>query len=419
MRRFVCLLIPLVVAAFWPGCVQYRAQPASIETTAVSFPEAPTGPLAFEDAVRLLVRRNPQLKATRAAICAVNVSPGPRPVVGGMQVVDGRAGETMLAGDVLSLLGLGPRKAEIAARRAMRDERVQRHHELARDLVAELAEAYAVELALRELPSPKTELDVSAFDAAGLASRSVLAAARAVVAEGDAEARVINALLLDARREIVALVGATPGSDVEPTGATQVWPAVDEPDRDRLVLARGDLLRLMANWHVADRAYRHAIARQVPNLIVGLGGNVDLQVPMQLVRVELPLDAPAEARARDQARTVAFHELEAGVLAALHEAQSAQYELDAANARRDGTAERRTAANALLDAERALLETDPAALDRVVFVAGRAVDAARQHREASVRAARARVRAARAAGWPTPDVVGEDGAANASVGEKR
>ena len=55
----------------------------------------------------------------------------------------------------------------------------------------------------------------------------------------------------------------------------------------------------------------------------------------------------------------------------------------------------------------ALLETNPAALDRVVFVAGRAVDAARQQREAAVQQARARVRAARAAGWPTPELVGD------------
>ena len=403
------VLIPLLAAlGFSPGCVRYQPQVASIETSAVSLPDAPTGPLAFDDAVRLLVKRNPQLKATRSAIAAVNTKPGPRPVIAGTQIMDGRMGETMIATDVLSLFGLGPRKAEMAMQRAMRDERVQRHHERARDLVAELAEAYAVELALRELPSPQSSLDIDAYEKAGLASGSVLAAARAVVAEGDAEARVIAAQLQDARRRIVELVGAAPGADIEPIGATPTWPQVAEADRDRLVLARGDLQRLLAGWVAADKAYRYALKRQMPNLLVGLGGNVDLQVPMQMVSVELPLDAPAEARARAHAREVAFHELEAGVLGALHEAESSRLELEAAAARRDGTRERRTAAQALLDAERALLETDPSALDRMVFVSGRAVDAARQDREASVRAARARVRAARAAGWPTPQYIGGD-----------
>ena len=408
MHRSTLLLISLTAAVPWSGCVQYTPRAVTIESSAVSLPEAPSGPLEFDDAVRLLVRRNPDLKATRAAIAAVNTSPGPRPLVAGMEVVDGRAGETRIGTDILSLLGLGPRKHETAMRRAMRDERIRRHHELARDLVADLAEAYAVELALRELPSPKTDLDVSAFEAAGLASESILAAARAVVAEGDAEARVIAALLRDARREVVRLVGAAPGAGVEPIGADASWPVVKEADRNRLVLARGDLQRLLANWMVADKAYRFAVSRQIPNVGLALGGNVTLDVPMQLIRLELPLDAPAEARARDQARTVAFHELEGGVLGALHDAVSARLDLDAAEARRDGAKERRIGANALLSAERALLETDPRALDRVVFVAGRAVDSARQFREAAVRAARARVRAARAAGWPTPEMVGDD-----------
>lgn len=407
MFRSLFLILFLAAILPWSGCVSYQPKAVSISASAVSLPDAPTGPLAFDDAMGLLVERNPSLKATRAGIAAVNTSPGPRPLLGGMEIMDGRAGETMIATDVLSLLGIGPRKAEIAMRRAMRDERIQRHHELARDLVADLAEAYAVELALRSLPSPRTELQVGAFEQAGLASDSILAAARAVVAEGDAEARVIEALLKDARRRIVQLVGAAPGADIEPIGANATWPAVAEADRDRLVLARGDLQRLLANWVVADKAYRFAIKRQLPNLILGIGGNADLQVPMQLVRLELPLDAPAEARARDQARTVAFYELEAGVLDALHDAEARRLELEAASARRDGARERRMAANALLSAERALLETNPAALDRVVFVAGRAVDAARQQREAVVQQARARVRAARAAGWPTPELVGE------------
>lgn len=407
MFRLVLLIPLLAVPPLWSGCVRYQRQAASIEASALSLPDAPSGALPFEEAVRLLVARNPRLKATRAAIAAVNVSPGPRPLIGGMQIMDGRAGETMIATDILSLLGLGPRKAEIAMRRAMRDERVQAHHELARDLVAELAEAYAVERALRDLPSPQVDVDIAAFERAGLASDSILVAAHSVLAEGQAESRVIAAALQDARRRIVELLGAAPGADIEPTGAGADWPRLPEIDGNRLVLARGDLQTLLAKWLVADKSYRFAVRRQMPNLILGVGGNVDLNMPMQLVSLELPLDASAEARAQDRARAVAFHELEAGVLAALHDAASTRLAWDAAAAHRDGMGERRKAAAALLGAERASLETDPRALDRVVFVAGRSVDAARQNREAAVREARARVRAARAAGWPTPEVVGE------------
>jgi outer membrane protein TolC len=217
---------------------------------------------------------------------------------------------------------------------------------------------------------------------------------------------VIAARLADTRREIARLIGAGPGAAIEPVEVQAGWPALAEPERQRLVLARGDLQRLLGEWHVADKRYRLAIARQIPNLAIGLGGNVDMELPMQLIRVQLPLDAPAEARAAARARDAAYHRLGAGVLDALHEAESARLDLVAAEAQLRGVAERRRAASALLEAERARVETDPDALRAAVLIAGRDVDASRQLRTAAVAAARARVQAARAAGWPTPDVLG-------------
>lgn len=388
------------------GCARYRTQVVRVEASAAALPTTPSGPLAFEDAVRLLVARNPELKATRAAVAAVNTRPGPKPLVGSTQVMDGTLTETMLRTDVLSLLGMGPRRAETALARAVRDERIRRHHERSRDLVADLAEAYAIELALRELPVPEASIDVSAFEEAGLASASILAAARSVASEGAAESEVIAARLADARREVAHLVGAAPQTDLRPIGVDAAWPQVAEAERARLVLARGDLQRLLAAWHVADKQYRFQIARQYPNLILGLGGNVDMNTPMQLIQLELPLDAPAAARAAEQGRRVAFHELEAGILNAVHAAASARLDVRAAEARLRAAEARRSAARELLVARKAHLETDPVALENVILVAGRLVDAARQHREAAVAAARARIRAARAAGWPSPTDVG-------------
>ncbi len=388
------------------GCVRYRTQVARVEFSAAALPTSPSGPLAFEDAVRLLVARNPELKATRAAVAAVNTQPGPQPLVASGQVMDGRLGETMLRTDVLALFGLGPRRAEIALARALRDERIRRHHERARELVADLAEAYAVEQVLRDLPAPEVAIDIASFEKAGLASRSVLAAAQSVAAESAAEAEVTAARLTDTRREVARLIGASPQAHVVPHGTDAGWPTVAEADRTRLVMARGDLQRLLATWRVADKNYRFQIARQYPNLMLGLGGNVNLSIPMQLIQLELPLDAPAKARAAEHGRRVAFHELEAGILGALHDAESARLEIRAADARLRAATERRKASLALFAARRAQLETDPAALENVVLVAGRVVDAARQHREAAVAAARARVRAARAAGWPTPATLG-------------
>lgn len=410
MFQSIALSVALTALALCPGCVRYKTQHAHIDSaaSAAANAEVPAGPLAFEDAVRLLVMRHPELRATRADIAAVNTNPGPRPLVGSTQVMDGNVTETMIGTDILSLLGIGPRRAERALARAVRSEAVCRHHERARDLVAELAEAYAVDRVLRDLEPPDYALDIEAFESAGLASRSVIAAARSVAAEAGAEARILDVERRDARRAIARLIAAAPGGVLETVPVDPSWPALTEPERRRLVLARGDLQRLLAAWRVADKRYRFQIARQYPNLFLGLGGNVDMRVPMQLIRVDLPLDAPAEARAAEHARSAAFHRLDAGVLNALHEADAARLDLEAAQALLTGRAQRREAAIALIEAERAHLDTDPSGLGRLVLVSGRYVDAVRQHREAAVAAARARVRAARAAGWPTPQMVGGD-----------
>ncbi len=389
------------------GCVQHQPRVVTVEASAAAFPDFPTGPLAFDAALHLLIERNPELRATRARIDAVNVHPGPEALGVSQQVLDGQATELLLRTDILALLGLGPRKAETAWARAVRDERVRQHHQRARELVADLAVAFAVEDALGALAAPKLDLDVAAFERAGLASNSVISAAKAVLAEADAERRVTTARRADARREIARLIGADPRAKVEPTGPRTYRSEIDAPDRRQLVLTRGDLQALMGAWHTADKRYRFEVARQLPNLVIGLGQNLRLDAPMQLLSVELPLDAPARAKAAACARRVAFHELQAGILNALHEADAALYELEASTARLEAATARARAAEDLLTAEQARLQTSPAALGALVFVAGRRVAASRQVREASVALARAHVNAARAAGWPSPELVGD------------
>lgn len=399
------LPVALCVLSTLTACVSHDRRVVTIDATAVAFQPHPDGPLAFDDAVRLLVERNPELRATRARIRAVDVTPGPGTVRATQQVLDGRATELMVQTDLLALLGLGSRQAETAWARAVRCERVRAHHERARELVADLAAAYATEQALASLPDPKITLDIEAFEKAGLASDAVLSAAKAVNAEGEAEARVIAARLADVRREIARLIGSAPTTTILPLGWDEAAPTIDAPDRRTLLLARGDLQTLMAAWHTADRRFRFEVERQYPTIVAGLGHNITLDAPMQLVGIQLPLDAPSRARAAKHARTAAFHELESGVLAAMHDAESTLLDLQAAGARRDGARARLEAADDLLTAERAHLETSAAGLGRVVFVAGRRVDAARMLREAVVAHARAHVEAARAAGWPSADVV--------------
>lgn len=405
MSRCPVLPAALCVLLILTACVSHDRRVVTIDRTAATFEPPPEGPLAFEEAVRLLVARNPELRATRARIRAVDITPGPGTVRATQQFLDGRGTELMVQTDLLALLGLGSRQAEIAWARAVRSERVREHHQRARDLIADLAAAYAVEEALASLPTPEVPVATEAFERAGLASTSVLAAARAVRTEGEAEARVIAAQLADARREIARLIGAEPSTTLLPVDWAEAQPSVDTPDRRTLLLARGDLQTLMARWHSADRRFKFEVERQYPTIVAGLGNNLALNAPMQLIGIQLPLDAPSRAQAAQHARTAAFHELESGVLDALHEAESGLLDLQAARARLDAVRARVAAADDLLAAERAHLEANPSGLDRVVLVAGRRVDAARMLREASVAHARAHVEAARAAGWPSAEVV--------------
>jgi hypothetical protein len=406
------------------GCVSYLPREASVELAGASLAEGPDGLLAFSDAVRRLVARHPELQALRAEAAAVNLHPGPEPLEIGMEIMDWRASQALLSAELLSLFGIGPRDARRALARALKDERVLALHERARELVADLAEAFAVERALREQEPLALPLDVEAYEKAGLAPGAVLSAGRAALSEAEAENEILATRLAEARRRIVELVGARPGAQVEPADLPEPWPPLPDGDPQRLLYARGDLQRLFASYRVADHRYRTAIAEQAPGLHVGVGAHRgttqeagslhggpgaehDVTLPMQMVALRLPIGAPAEARAAEHGREAAWHRLEAGVQRAMHDAESARNDLVAAEAMERGARDRRAAARALFEAETERVRTDPEALTALVFMAGEEVMAVRRLREASVEAARARAQAARAAGWPTAAYVKE------------
>lgn len=398
---FLVLLCPL------GACARYRHAPVSLCESVARLPDLPTEPLAFEDAVRRLVEHHPELLALRSAASAVNLSPGPAPLLFRTEVREGRVAETTIGTDVLSLLGIGPRQAERALARAMLSEAIRRHHERARGLVAELAAAYAEEAALRALAPIGAQLDVEAYRRSGIASAATLAAADAARTQAEAENAITHVRLVEARRRIAQLLAASPGSAVDPVPPPPAWPPVpEEADDMALFLARGDLLRERAAYDVADHQLRLAVKRQWPNLGVFLGANVDAGNPMQMVAISLPLSAPAEARAMAWSREQARFAFEAAVLRATHDARSARHELERAEAALDATAARWSATRELVDAAQARIGTDPETFDLAVRAALDQIQAGAAHREAITAVARARAQAAHAAGWPTAAEIG-------------
>lgn len=143
------LVAAVSLALTWAaaGCARplpgHRVDPVGL---AVAPPFA--GPLTFEEAVRRSVVHSPELQALRLGIDAAGGWPPQEPM--GLEVgadSDGRP-ELGLELDLLSLLGLGPQRAEFVLARLRRSEAGLALHARTREVDIEIAEAYAIEVAL-------------------------------------------------------------------------------------------------------------------------------------------------------------------------------------------------------------------------------------------------------------------------------
>jgi outer membrane protein TolC len=383
------------------GCVRYVPLAAPSPAVAqASFP-VESDVLTFEEAVRLLARRHPELMALRADARAVNLAPGPEPLVLGERTLDGELRDVTLQGELLSLLGVGPVAAERALAQAVRSAQLRLENQRARELVADLARAVVVHRALAGIETPQRAVDLDTFEQAGLLSGSAKEAARAAVDEAQAEREVIALASAESQRQMQSLVGARPEGQMLITGPEAAWPPVPESGETAALLCRGDVLHALAAYHVADHQLRLAIAKQTPSIDLKIGGDVELGALLQMIQIRVPLDAPAVARAAGAAREAARQRFRRVLLDALHDAARARLAWDRAGAERRAAESRVRAARALVEAARARIDTDPSSIPSYVLVLGEEVGAARALRAAIVRQAEARVDAARAAGWPS------------------
>jgi hypothetical protein len=295
------------------GCVGYRPLCASAPAVEADIPTITRDALSFEEAVVLLVERNPELIALRAEAAAVNLRPGPEDLIFSTELRDGHLGDTTIGTDVLSLFGLGKTGAERALARAVLHEAWANHHEKARELVGLLAEAYATDRALRHVWLPKPERFVDAFRRAGLVSDADVAAAEAASAQAEAEDIVRGLAVEDARREIARLLGASPESRIVPVEPPAAWPVLERPDARDVLFARADVQHRFAQFVRSDYELRLAIAEQIPGVSLHLGQDIDLKDPLQILEISLPVSAPAKARAAHSAREAAFRKFSSGV----------------------------------------------------------------------------------------------------------
>ena len=399
-RRGSWTAVALVAASAMFGCAQYRPAPLDVERPIRPGPVPVPSTWTFETAVRYAVAHNPDLAALRARAAAVNVDL-PREAVEGTAGIDSdERGELGLSFDALSLLGLGSRPTEVALAYARRHEAWMAHHERARAVAGELAEAFVVERALAELPTDEPRVDVAAFVRAGLEAASAEVAASATASAWSAEIAWRNAERKRNQLALVRALGLPPASEARLDLSPPGWPAVPDASPAAIVAARADVQRRVAAFESADHEMRVAVRAQFPSLIVEPGLAFDPATGFGAVRLRVPTGMGGAVRAAEAGREAARADVESAVLDALRESGEARVAWGADVAALSAARRRVESSAALLQSARLRLEVASGSPVETVLAADAIVDAAVGLRIATVEEARSRVRAARAAGWP-------------------
>ncbi len=380
------------------ACVSYQAAPVDVEATVLDAPAPPEGALPYARAVEWAVLHNPDLLALRQRAAAVNVSVPPVPPELKAGVDSDQNPEAILVLDVFSLLGIGRRGADKALARARRNEAWMRHHERAREITIEIAEAYEVERVLAELPLPRVTFDPRPYVRAGFAPASAETVMRAATESVRAEGERREAERAANRLALLRLLGATPLGKVEI--ATASWQEPPPAEWRAVLKARADLQRQLASYEVAEAEFRRAVAEQYPALVISPSVGGDPVGLFGAVGITLPVGASKEARAAESARDAARLELQGAVLDALRDAETSRHAAAAAGSGLAAARARRAAQEEILRTAMAELEARSGSFLDVVFAVEGLVDAATAEREAALDEARARVRAARDAGYP-------------------
>lgn len=390
----------LPVVLLLGACVHYKAAPLDMEATVLDAPKPPEGSLPYERAVEWAVLHNPDLLALRKRAAAVNVSVPPEPPEISAGVDSDQNPELILVLDVFSLLGMGRRGADKALARARQNEAWMAHHERAREIAGEIAEAYEVERVLAALPMPEAAFDPAPYVRAGFAPASAESVMKATAESLRAEGQRRDAERAANRLRLLRLLGASPLATVEIAPFGSPSPELATPDWRAILKARADLQRQLASYEVAEKEFRRAVAEQYPALVVSPSVGGDPMDFFGAVAITLPFGASKEARAAESARDAARLELQGAVLDGLRDAEAARHEAVAATAELAAATMRRAAQQEILRTARAELEGREGSFLDVIFSIEGLIDAAAAEREAALEEVRARLSAARAAGWP-------------------
>ena len=207
---------------------------------------------------------------------------------------------------------------------ARRHEAWMAHHERARAVAGELAEAFVVERALAELPTDEPRVDVAAFVRAGLEAASAEVAASATAAAWSAEIAWRNAERKRNQLALVRALGLPPASearlDRRRRGGRPSRTRPPRPSSRRAPTCSGASPRSRR----ADHELRVAVRAQFPSLIVEPGLAFDPATGFGAVRLRVPTGMGGAVRAAEAGREAARADVESAVLDALRESGEAR-----------------------------------------------------------------------------------------------
>jgi outer membrane protein TolC len=404
------------------GCVLYDASSADAVAIADEVRERPGGAWTVDEAVRLALERSPVLRAAEAEARAAGAERTvPQTWVGEYR---GRNDSTGLMIDPVALLGLGPRGGEIDVAKA-------RHAEALADLavarwqtIAAVTESFLVDASLAdaelaaEAVEPDFDIDLGAFERAGLASSLAAAQARTARALAESERLEIERTRQEARARVRTLLGLDAGAELELVAIPDDW--LQQPrGKPGELLERPDLRLATARFERADAAFRKAVADQYPSLLVGPNLSLRGDPLAAMAMLNIPIGMQGRARAARERRQAERDRLEAAFLRAQEEATVADRDLEASHARVAATSLALETSRTAFRSARVAIDFEPNAFDAFGRTALGLQQALASHRQAVVAHARAQVARARAWGWPIAGTLAEGQEAGGQEAEGR
>lgn len=396
--------IHILLLSVLAGCVSYERDEADAQLIAAEIGARTGGTYSIDDAIALALHQNAEL---RAAVANVRAAGGERTVPLPTRANWlGRAESIEILLDPIALLGLGPRGAAIDAAHARHAEALAELTVTRWRIVAAVAEEFQIHAALDKLKVADLELDVDAFERAGLASNVAAQQLRAAQLREVSE----KAELRRARRDNLARLRELLGLDGETaltiTTMPESWLRQPKGVAAEL-LRRPDLLLAAARFEVADRDFRKAVADQYPSL--RLGPNISLiGDPLRAMgMLQIPFAMDGHARAARARREVARAQLEVAFLAATREAATSDENFAAAKAVADATSMSLHASTTAFTSARAAMEVEIAAFGSFSSAATIVMRDTMEHRRAAIAKARTIVQRAVAFGWPREQLVTE------------